>query len=274
MVLLVSIWIVGILVAIGFAFQPSLIALRRRALRSRPFPDGWREVLKRNVPYVRQMPVDLQLQLKRHIHVFLAEKEFVGCAGLTITDEIRVTIAAQACLLLLNRRTDYYPELQSILVYPDSFIVNRERYDLTGVIHEQRQVLSGESWTQGKVILSWRDVLEGAAEINDGRNVVIHEFAHQLDHYDGNTNGLPFIANAKQRHHWTEVFTREFAQLQNHVSQHQPTLIDYYGATSPAEFFAVTTETFFERAEQLSKVHPELYKLLSNLYRVNPLSWR
>jgi len=134
-VLLAAIWTVTIAVVIGIAFQPTLIALRRRALRAQLFPGAWRDILKRNVPYVRQLPADLQLQLKRHINVFIAEKEFVGCAGFNITDEVRVTIAAQACLLLLNKRTDYFPELKHILVYPDSFIVNRERIDVTGVMH-------------------------------------------------------------------------------------------------------------------------------------------
>ena len=272
--LLATIWIIGILIAVGFAFQPTLNAMRRRALRKRPFPDAWREILKQNVPYVRQLPADLQLQLKRHIHVFIAEKEFVGCSGFEITDEVRVTVAAQACLLLLNKRTDYFPGLQSILVYPDTFIVNRERMDVTGLMHEQRDILSGESWTQGKVILSWRDVLEGAAEIGDGRNVVIHEFAHQLDQqHDGNTNGFPLITNDKLRRRWTEIFTQEFTQLQRQVSLRQPTLLDSYGATNPAEFFAVVTETFFEQASRLSMAHPEMYKLLCAFYKVNPLSW-
>lgn len=271
--LLVTIWLVGILIATGFAFQPTLVALRRRALRARPFPDAWRDILKQNVPYVRHLPADLQLQLKRHIHVFIAEKEFVGCAGLNITDEIRVTIAAQACLLLLNKRTDYFPELQHILVYPDSFIVNRERTDITGVMHEQRQVLSGESWTQGKVILSWRDVLAGAAEIDDGRNVVIHEFAHQLDQHDGNANGFPLITNRNLQRRWSEVFSREFRHLQQQVTQQQPATFDYYGATNPAEFFAVVTETFFEQAAKLAAQHPAMYKLLCDFYKVNPLSW-
>lgn len=272
--LLAAIWVIGILIAAGFAFQPTLVAVRRRKLRTRPFPEMWRAILKQNVPYVRQLPADLQLQLKQHIQVFVAEKEFVGCRGLNITDEVRITIAAQACLLLLNKRTDYFPGLRQILVYPDSFVVNRERMNVSGLLHEQRQVLSGESWTQGKVILSWRDVLAGAAETADGRNVVIHEFAHQLDQYDGSANGFPFIANRNMRRHWTEVFSREYSQLLQNVEKQQPTLLDYYGATNPAEFFAVASETFFERAAQLAAEHPAMYELLSKYYRVNPLSWR
>jgi len=272
-VLLATIWFVAIVIVIGIAAEPTLVALRRRALRAQPFPAAWREILKQNVPYVRHLPADLQLQLKRHVQVFIAEKEFVGCADLNITDEIRVTIAAQACLLLLNKRADYYPELQHILVYPNSFVVNRERADVTGVMHEQRQVLSGESWTQGKVILSWRDVLAGAKEIADGRNVVIHEFAHQLDHHDGNANGFPLITNRHLRRRWSEIFTREFTQLQHQATQQQPTVLDYYGATNPGEFFAVATETFFEQAAKLEVHHPAMFKLLCDFYKVNPLSW-
>lgn len=265
---------VALLVVVALAGQPTWIVWRRRKLRSRPFPDAWREILKQRVPYVRRLPADLQLQLKRHMQVFLAEKHFVGCAGLQITDEVRVTIAAQACLLLLNRRTDYFPELQHVLVYPDSFLVNRVSSDHAGVLREQRQVLSGESWSQGKVILSWADVVAGAAEVDDGRNVVIHEFAHQLDQEDGQVNGAPFLGRREHREHWAKVFAREFAWLQQQAASHQPSLLDHYGATDPAEFFAVASEVFFEQAPQLAAEHPELYELLSRFYRINPLSWQ
>lgn len=271
--LLVGLWVIALLLVLWLATEPTLIALRRRQLAARPFLPAWRDILKQRVPYVRSLPADLQLQLKRHIQVFMAEKEFVGCAGLEITDEMRVTIAAQACLLLLNRRTDYFPGLRQVLVYPDSFLVNRVSGDVSGVVHEQPQVLSGESWTQGKVILSWRDVLAGAADIADGRNVVIHEFAHQLDQQDGHANGFPIFGGREFTRRWTEVFTHEYTQLQRQVEQQQPALFDYYGATNPAEFFAVVTEVFFEQAPQLAAAHPALYELLRRFYRINPLSW-
>jgi len=123
------------------------------------------------------------------------------------------------------------------------------------------------------VILSWRDVVEGATDIADGRNVVIHEFAHQLDQYDGNASGFPLITDKKLRRQWTKIFTREFSQLRQQAMEQQPALLDYYGATNPGEFFAVATETFFEKAGQLSTVHPEMYAVLCDFYRVNPLSW-
>ncbi len=155
------------------------------SVRRQPFPEAWREILRRRVPYFRSMPADLQLQLKKRMQVFLAEKPFIGCDGLEVTDEMRVTIAAQACLLILNRRTDYFANLRQILVYPGAFLVDRVHTDGAGVLQEQRQVLSGESWSQGQVIVSWDDVVDGASVVDDGRNVVIHEFAHQLDQQNG-----------------------------------------------------------------------------------------
>lgn len=271
--LILGLWIVALLLVTWLAAEPTLIAWRRRKLRAQPFPPAWRDILKQRVPYARRLPADLQLQLKRHIQVFIAEKEFVGCAGLQITDDIRVTVAAHACLLLLNRRSDYFPGLRHVLVYPDSFMVQRVRNDSAGVLHEQRQVLAGESWEQGKVILSWHDVLQGAAVTDDGRNVVIHEFAHQLDQEDGQANGLPILGRREFQRRWTEVFTREFESLRHQAQQQQASLLDHYGATDPAEFFAVATEVFFEQPERLASEHRALYELLSGYYRINPLSW-
>ncbi len=146
------------------------------------------------LPLVRRLPADLQLQLKAHMQVFLAEKPMLGCQGLDLTDAMRIAIAAQACLLLLNRQTDYYPNLRQILVYPGPFVVNRQQPVGSGVMQDLRQVLSGESWSQGQVVLSWQDVQVDSADGNDGRNVVIHEFAHQLDQESGQANGAPTLA--------------------------------------------------------------------------------
>src|SRR5471032_3089503 len=132
--------------------EPFLVERRRKKVRSRPFPEAWRQILERRVPYVLRLPPDLRRQLEQHVQVFIAEKSFVGCDGLEISDEVRVTIAAQACLLILNRRTDYYPSLTQILVYPGAFIIERLRAEPSGVLQEQRQALSGESWTHGKVV--------------------------------------------------------------------------------------------------------------------------
>jgi Mlc titration factor MtfA (ptsG expression regulator) len=263
-VLLIA-WLVG---------EPAFLRWRRARIAGRPFPAAWRNVLHRRVPHYRRLPVDLQLQLKRHILVFLAEKPLIGCAGLKVTDEVRVTIAAQACLLLLNRPHHYFPALKQILVYPGAFVVNRVHHGGGGVLQEQRQVLAGESWSQGQVILSWQDTLEGAAVPDDGRNVVLHEFAHQLDQETGAANGAPHLAGRDRHERWAQVLSQEFERLRALAETGMPTLLNPYGATDPAEFFAVATEVFFEQAPQMAAQSPALYAELCNFYRVNPLSWR
>ena len=247
---------------------------QRQKIMAQPFKAAWRDILKQRLPYFRALPADLQLQLKKHIQVFIAEKQFIGCDGLTVTDEMRVTIAAQACLLLLNRPDYYYPRLKQILLYPSAFVVHGSNADAAGVMHEQRRVLSGESWGQGKVVLSWADTLDGAANPTDGRNVVIHEFAHQLDQEKGIANGAPLLERSSDYQQWSAVMQQAFNELQVKVAQGLPVLLDPYGATNPAEFFAVLTEIFFERPAELSTQHPDLYQLLSRFYRLNPLSWR
>lgn len=267
---LAALWVAGLV------SRPRWLAWRRERIRRRPFPSAWREILKRRVPYLRRLPADLQLQLKQHIQVFLAEKPFIGCQGQPITDEVRVTIAAQACLLLLNRprgEQDYYPNLRQILVYPGAFVVDRVQPVGGGVLRDERQVLSGESWTQGQVILSWQDAVEGAAVADDGRNVVIHEFAHQLDQETGHANGAPVLARRADYRRWSQVLGAEFERLQRQVAAGETTLISAYGATNPAEFFAVVSEVFFEQPERLGWEHPALYQAFSDHYRVDPLSW-
>lgn len=268
--------LLGLLAATFIAWllsQPARARRRRARLRARPFPPEWSAILEKRMPAFRRLPPDLQRQLEGHVLVFLAEKDFVGCNGLTVTDEMRVTIAAQACLLILNRRTDYYfPNLTQVLVYPTAFVVEREEYDEAGVRSRERQVLVGESWTDSQVILSWQDVLEGAAVEDDGWNVVLHEFAHQLDQAKGYASGAPELPGAERYAAWSEVFTAEFEQLRAR-GEDPESLLDEYGATDPAEFFAVVTEVFFEQPLDLQAEHPALYRELSRFYRVDPASW-
>ncbi|MGX9460538.1 M90 family metallopeptidase [Shewanella sp. A14] len=246
---------------------------QRQIITSKPFPTRWRNILKKRFPYFKAMPTDLQLQLKKHIQVFIDEKQFVGCDGFKINDEVKVTIAAQACLLLLNRNTNYYPKLKQILVYPSAFIVEQNRVDHAGVHSSQRNVLLGESWEYGKVILSWNSTLEGAADPFDGSNVVIHEFAHQLDQEDGTANGAPPLHDITSYRSWSATLGKEFEQLQHCAQQHIPSLFNYYGATNPAEFFAVISETFFERPVELYQQHQQLYEELSQFYQLDPINW-
>ena len=252
--------------------KPKLIERRRDNIRNQPFPKKWREILRQNMPYFYNMPADLQLQLKQHLLVFLKEKKFLGFEGIKINDEIKVTIAAQACLLLLNRDSHYYPKLKSIYVYPEAFITNHPTRDATGVVHEQRRVLSGESWELGKVVLSWNDTKNGARIVDDGRNVVIHEFAHQLDQETGSANGAPFLKH-KNRQCWSDVLLQEFEVLQAQMRSGEVSLLDKYGATNPAEFFAVASEVFFEKSQAMQHLHPRLYTQLQGLYQVNPALW-
>jgi MtfA peptidase len=272
----------GLLIVLWIAGAPLWVAWRRQRLRRQPFPAAWRAIVRRRVPQVRRLPADLQLQLKRHMQVFLAEKRFVGCAGLVVTDEMRVTVAAQACLLLLNRPAGYFRGLREILLYPGAFVVDRVRADGSGVLQEQRGALAGESWAQGQVVLSWDDTLAGAAVADDGRNVVIHEFAHQLDQEKGHANGAPLLGARHRYARWSSVLGEAFTQLQRRVAQDSTALADAtapsplisaYGATDPAEFFAVVSEVFFEQPQRLAAEEPALYHELSGFYRIDPLSW-
>lgn len=269
----VAVVLCATLLAFWLGSEPLRRAWRRHRIRRAPFPAAWREILRRRVPYFVRMPADLQLQLKRHMQVFLSEKPFIGCDGLEITDEMRVTIAAQACLLLLGRRSDYFPNLRQILVYPGAFVVRRHVTDDIGLQQDRREVLAGESWSQGQVILSWDDTLAGAADPADGRNVVIHEFAHQLDQEKGQATGAPLLGRRADYARWARVMGTAFALLQAQAAAGAPSLLDPYGATNPAEFFAVASETFFERPLDLASEQPDLFDTLRQYYRVNPLSW-
>jgi Mlc titration factor MtfA (ptsG expression regulator) len=246
---------------------------QRDKIRSQPFKKQWRKIIQQRMPYFRQMPADLQLQLKKNVQVFLAEKNFIGCNGVEITDEIRVTVAAQACLLLLNRKTDIYPKLQTILIYPRAFIKKQESLTVDGVQHSQQTALAGESWDFGKVVLSWQDTVDGAQIPDDGRNVVIHEFAHQLDQENGRANGAPILGKEQSYQQWSTVFSAQFELLKKQAKTGKPSLFDYYGATNPAEFFAVASEVFFEQAQPFYHQYPKLYQQMQLYYHVDPIHW-
>jgi hypothetical protein len=243
---------------------------RRDAVRRRPFPTEWRAIVEKNVPYVASLPPDDREELAGHVQVFLAEKRFEGCNGLQITDEVRVTIAAQACVLLLHRQTDYYPNLVSILVYPTTYLVPGGRRAPDGRPPEAPQARLGESWSRDVMVLSWDSVVSGASDTRDGHNVVLHEFAHQLDQEDGASDGAPVLPRRSMYVAWARVLGHDFDQLVRDTERHHRTLIDRYGATNPAEFFAVATETFFEKPRQLRSKHPALYSQLQEFYRQDP----
>jgi Mlc titration factor MtfA (ptsG expression regulator) len=288
----------ALLLSGAIALAPRWRAWRRERWAGQPFPPAWRTILRRRVPLYRRLPPHLQQQLRRHMQVFLAEKPFLGCGGLVVTDEVRVTIAAHACLLRLNRGGPLFPELRQVLVYPGAFVVDRLHPEAGGVLREERRTLAGESWSRGQVILSWQDVLDGARVVDDGHNVVLHEFAHQLDQDSGTANGAPRLATAALQARWAEVMSAEFEALQGRIRAREaarwqagaaswghepgwagdaafaePELISDYGATNPAEFFAVVTEVFFEQPSALAGRHPALFMVLRDFYRVDPRDW-
>ena len=225
------------------------------------------------MPLEAGLPERDRADLRRRIQVFLAEKRFEGLGGLTLTDEMRVTIAAGACLLLLRRDEDYYDALTSILVYPTAFRVHSREHSADGLVTESDEVRLGEAWNAGAVVLSWGDVRRAASPDHGGRNVVLHEFAHQLDMEDRDANGAPLLAHRSMYPAWAEVLGREYARLQVAADAREPTLLDWYGAETPAEFFAVATETFFERPLAMRERHPELYAQLRGFYAQDPAAW-
>jgi len=243
---------------------------RRKRLQSRPFPPAWLSIIRRNVPYYAQLSDREQRQLQDAIKVFLAEKRFEGCGGLAINDEIRVTIAAQACILIFNRPSDYYPRMKSIFVYPHEFFAEQRHVRPDGVVVEGEFGLLGESWRHGPVVLSWDSVRHGAADSHDGRNVVFHEFAHQLDSESSPVDGAPRLERRSMYIAWARVLGAEYAELTDSAAHNRRTVMDTYGATSPAEFFAVVTECFFEKPTQLRDKHPDLYEQLRVFYHQDP----
>lgn len=242
---------------------------RRDAIRQEPFPPSFRAILDANVPHFSQLSPAEQTELRGLILVFLEEKGFEGAAGLVITDEIRVTIAAEACLLLLHRESDIYPDLETIVVYPTAYRAKTKRVE-AGVVFEGEEGRLGESWQRGTVVLTWDAVKRGAANIFDGHNVALHEFAHQLDGEDGAMNGTPELGARSRYTAWGRVLSHEFEELTERVHRGRPSDIDRYGSTNPPEFFAVVTELFFEKPKQLRKKHPELYEQLRAFYQQDP----
>jgi MtfA peptidase len=250
---------------------------RRSRISSQPFPFEWRQLLERNYSMYSRLPMADRRELEGHIRVFLAEKQFEGCSGQEITDEVRVLIAAQACLLLLHRDTDYYPDLKTVLVYPSTYVARTHWREEEEITDRRSRARLGESWSSGAVVLAWDAALAGAADATDGQNVVLHEFAHQLDQENGLADGLPPLGGDGIRERlgrytaWARILGNEFQQLNSALEQNLETVLRDYGATHPAEFFAVATECFFEKPGPLKERHPALYAQLQEFYRQDPL---
>ena len=254
LVLLVSVAAIGV-----FLLKPVLRKKKIQQLKSQPPLESWRPILKKTLPMVDRLSDDHWAQLGGLIHVFLGTKKFEGCGGLEVTEEMRVTVAAQACMLLLGRDIRVYPKLKTVLLYPHTYT-------------DGTTARLGESWNTGVVVLSWNSVVGGARNFADGHNVTFHEFAHQLDQASGSADGAPILGeNAYQT--WARVFSYEYEDLVDKTEKGQKDVMDEYGATNPAEFFAVATETFFEKPRQMKSKHPELFEKLRGYYKVDPTEW-
>jgi hypothetical protein len=235
---------------------------QRRAEAARPFPTHWQALFARRLPHYRLLTVAQREQLQRHVQRFLADKAFHGCNGLAVTEEMRVLVAGLACLLVLRPNARPFPRLRSVLLYPEAFWVHHPEPDELGLVSDTPELQIGESWSATRVVLSWEDV--EAALAGGETNVVAHEFAHQLDDEDA-AEGAPRLADYRR---WSEVMCAAYDAL---CVQGSPVLDDY-GAEGPGEFFAVATETYFQRGAALKQHHPELYGLLRDYYQIDTAS--
>jgi Mlc titration factor MtfA (ptsG expression regulator) len=244
-----------VVLCIVFLGRWYLQSIRRKRLMAAPFPSRWEEIIARNVPLYARLPASLKHQLHGHIQVLLAEKQF------------------EAGILLLNRKPRYYPGLASILVYPSTFLSDTIQYLGDHVYIEEQSAHLGESWRRGALVLAWDSVKRGGMDWSDGHNVVLHEFAHQLDQEDGAADGAPILERGSLYAAWARILHKEYDRLQSTVRSGLKTVMDEYGATHPAEFFAVATETFFEKPHALKGRHPELYEALKSYYKLDPAAW-
>lgn len=247
-------------------------AVQRKRAAATPLSDAQRQILHDNIPLYRRLPDEMKARLEHHIQAFLFDKRFHGMQGLAIDDEIRLTVAGTACILLLGREDLAFAGFTNLLIYPSTFVSEQHHHD--GMIeHVGRPARLGESWKRGPMVLAWDSARHGAGDIHDGHNVILHEFAHKLDEADGAMDGAPVLEQRSQYVSWARVMQPAFDRLQRNAAQHVKTVMDHYGATNPAEFFAVLVETFYEKPRQLERHHPELYAEMKRCFGVDPKSW-
>lgn len=245
---------------------------RRESLFKTPLESSRITILQNYVTIYSKLPQHLREELHGHINIFLDEKKFIGREGIEITDEISTIVAGNACLLLLEGSKRRFTGFSSILIYPNAYIAHEVQHD--GLLStEQPSKRAGESWVRGPIVLSWADTRSGSINAEDGRNVVIHEFAHKLDEQSGHMNGLPVLRNKSHYKEWNKVLSQEFNALHKRAKRGGNKVLDEYGTVSPAEFFAVASESFFEKPIQMKKRLPELYKQLETFYNTDPASW-
>jgi Mlc titration factor MtfA (ptsG expression regulator) len=240
---------------------------RRQRLLAEPFPPAWLDYLQANVAHYRRLTEAEQVKLRDDLRILIAEKEWEGCGGQEITDEVKVTVAGQASLLLLGMQDNYFDQVLSILVYPRQYLIPQSEPLGGEVALEGEVAVEGVAHRRGPVILSWEETLAEGRDPGLGSNLVLHEFAHQLDMQDGEVNGTPLIKDADLDRRWQKVMTVEYERLIAAADEGWPTLINDYGATNPGEFFAVVTECFFTRPVAMRRHHQALYNLFRDYYR-------
>lgn len=241
---------------------------RRQRQAAQPFPSEWHDIIDNNARFVYRLSPALQKKIGRAIQIMVAEKNWEGCGGLQITDEQRVTIAAHMARMTVHFEADYFDDVLSVLVYPAAYLAQSQQQIAGGVVVEGSDGRMGEAWHRGPVILSWADVLENVRDAYPQRNVIIHEFAHQLDMRNGgHADGIPPIESASEAERWRQIIPAAFEELQYRCQHHLPSLLDCYGATSPAEFFAVASESYFEQPQEFKTEWPVVFELFDDFYR-------
>lgn len=264
-----------LLIVAMFVARATLKYYKKRKLEkiySQVISNNWIELLERHVALYKVLPNSLKQKLHGHVIYFLQTKTVIGCNGMEIDDVVRLTIAGNASLLVLNAKQPIYENFETILVYPDTYVAKRVSYQ-NDVQTENDSTMAGESWHRGPIVLSWEAVSRGSKIANDGHNVVMHEFAHKLDEESGAVNGLPSLRSHEHYDSWVEVLNQEYDEFLQRVESNKNRIIDDYGSVSPPEFFAVATESFFEKSRSMKRKLPELYKQLQTYYQLDPAAW-
>jgi MtfA peptidase len=247
---------------------------RRRTILADPFPEPWLATLHESVGHYELLSEPAKKKLRDAVQIMIAEKEWEGCRGLELTDEMRVTIAALAAILILGLDDFYFDNVATILIYPNEYVVKEERGIGGGATVEAESDRLGEAHARGPVIVAWAEVRQNALAPGYGQNLVFHEFAHQLDMLNGAFDGTPNLLTDDLAGRWADIMHREFRRLQDAERRGRDTLLDPYGAENPAEFFAVATECFFDSPRAMQRVYPPLYELFRDYYRQNPATWK
>jgi len=260
-----------VVVAGGFGFRHWSKGQVRKSLFVAELSDHQRAIVAEQVPLTKKLPSEFRAKFEGKINVFLNQVEFTGCNGLEVNEDMRLSIAAQACLLIVNSDT-WYNRLHTILIYPGAFKSRQTKHN--GYVMTNREIVrTGESWSRGPVVLSWAHAKLGAIDESDGHNVVFHEFAHQIDDLSGRTNGIPILSKSQNFAEWGQVFVKAYESHVQNVHAARQTVIDAYGAEGLEEFFAVAVEVFFERPVALKQSEPAVYEQLALLFQLEPSEW-